>query len=177
MTGERRRSSTGSVSDRGGEGFLSEGAIPFSNAAELAAARNAAVMDTADERTTARNVVQGGDQRATARNVANIGRDGKGVYDLAKSFSSRYYRRKIEEIAEDVAKSYHRLKGSSRPVAVDFYCGTGTAAALFHLLRDPNIVVIGVDRDQTEEVIRSRLPKSVQDRFIFIRRDVKDVIQ
>ena len=60
-------------------------------------------------------------------------------------------------------------------MAVDFYCGTGTAAALFHLLRDPNIVVIGVDRDQTEEVIRSRLPKSVQDRFIFIRRDVRDV--
>ena len=175
MSGERRRSSTGSVSDRGGEGFLSEGAIPFSSAAELAAARNAAVMDTADERTTAQNVVHGGDQRATARNVASIGQDGKGVYDLAKSFSSRYYRRKIEEIAEDVSKSYHKLKGRSRPVAVDFYCGTGTAAALFHLLRDPNIVVIGVDRDQTEEVIRSRLPKSVQDRFIFIRKDVRDV--
>ena len=120
-------------------------------------------------------MVHGGEQRTTAENVVSIGLNGQGEHGLAKLFSSRYYRRKIEEIADDVAKSYHRLKGSSRPVAVDFYCGTGTAAALFHLLRDPTIVVIGVDRDQTEEAIRSRLPKSVQDRFIYIRKDVRDI--
>ena len=71
--------------------------------------------------------------------------------------------------------AYNTGKGSKREFIVDLCCGTATSATLFHLLRSPNTFVLGVDRDCDEAWVREHLPASVQDRFVFVNADVKDI--
>ena len=44
------------------------------------------------------------------------------------------------------------------PVVVDACCGTGTSVALFHL-KYTQAIVVGIDRDKSEEYVRSFIPK------------------
>ena len=60
-------------------------------------------------------------------------------------------------------------------LVVDACCGTGTSAGLYTLLTNPASYVIGIDRDKTAEWVRSHLPSEVQDRFLFLRCDIRAV--
>ena len=70
---------------------------------------------------------------------------------------------------------YVNSTGSKRELIVDLCCGTATSATLFHFLRSPHTLVLGVDRDCDEAWVREHLPASVQDRFVFVNADVKDI--
>ena len=70
---------------------------------------------------------------------------------------------------------YANSMGSKRELIVDLCCGMVTSVTLFHLLRSPHTFVLGVDRDCDEAWVREHLPASVQDRFLFVNADVKDI--
>ena len=59
----------------------------------------------------------------------------------------------------------------SLPIVVDACCGTATLVALFHL-KHAHAVVIGIDRDKTEDYVRGFIPKKFQSRFHYIKDDV-----
>ena len=106
----------------------------------------------AQESTLFSGIATTGGKRVTARNVANFERaTAKNVATLMESVDSE------------------------RPVSVDLYLGTGTAAAKYQLVTHPRVIVIGVDREMDETVVRNNLPAEVQDRFIYIKCDVRDV--
>ena len=57
------------------------------------------------------------------------------------------------------------------PIVVDACCGTGTSVVLFHL-KYTQAIVVGIDRDKSEEYVRSFIPKKFQSRFFYIKDDV-----
>ena len=63
-------------------------------------------------------------------------------------------------------------------VVVDLCCGTATSASLYYLLTNKNAVVIGIDRDKTEQWVRSHLqhlPAEMRSRFVFCNADVTEL--
>ena len=60
-------------------------------------------------------------------------------------------------------------------VVIDCFCGTATSAALYHLKYRHNSVVVGIDRDQTEEFVMKFIPEKYRHRFLFVKADMKEI--
>ena len=69
----------------------------------------------------------------------------------------------------------HVHLSSAYEVVIDCFCGTATSAALYHLKHRPNSIVVGIDRDHSEEYVMKFIPKEYRHRFLFIKGDMAEL--